>query len=249
MKRGLQCLILLSFIISGIYYGQTIMNKPQQTYVFVHGMTGGGWDWQQVDRLLSADGHQVYRPTLSGLGEKMHLSHPDIDLTTHILDIVNLIRFEQLENIVLVGHSYGGMVITGVMNSLPQKIQQVFFLDAMVPDHNMSAIDIVPTFSDLPSKNGLVYPSWLENHQEIPRDLPHPAKTLTEKVAFNNPQAQQLPVTYINFVADHRIEAEKANNQSWQRAEQRGWTIKTLDSDHNAQRSNPEALKKLLTTF
>ena len=179
----------------------------------------------------------------------MHLSHPDIDLTTHILDIVNLIRFEQLENIVLVGHSYGGMVITGVMNSLPQKIQQVFFLDAMVPDHNMSAIDIVPTFSDLPSKNGLVYPSWLENHQEIPRDLPHPAKTLTEKVAFNNPQAQQLPVTYINFVADHRIEAEKANNQSWQRAEQRGWKIKTLDSDHNAQRSNPEALKKLLITF
>jgi pimeloyl-ACP methyl ester carboxylesterase len=249
MKRGLQCLILLSFIISGIYYGQTIMNKPQQTYVFVHGMTGGGWDWQQVDRLLSEDGHRVYRPTLTGLGERMHLSHPDIDLTTHILDIVNLIRFEQLENIVLVGHSYGGMVITGVMNLLPQKIQQVFFLDAMVPDHNMSAIDIVPMFTDLLSKNGLVYPPWLENHQQIPRDLPHPAKTLTEKVAFDNQQAQQLPVTYINFVADHLIETEKANNQSWQRAEQRGWTIKTLDSDHNAQRSNPEALKKLLITF
>ena len=248
MKRGLHGLILLSFILSGIYYGQT-MNKTQHTYILVHGMTGGGWDWKQIDRLLSADGHQVYRPTLSGLGEKMHLSNPDIDLTTHILDIVNLIRFEQLDNIVLVGHSYGGMVITGVMNSLPEKIQQVFFLDAMVPDHNMSAIDIVPVFADLPSKNGLVYPPWLENHQQIPRDLPHPAKTLTEKVAFDNQQAQQLPVTYINFVADHLIEAEKANNQSWQRAEKRGWTIKTLDSDHNAQRSNAEALKKLLISF
>ena len=248
MKRGLHGLILLSFILSGIYYGQT-MNKTQHTYILVHGMTGGGWDWKQIDKLLSADGHQVYRPTLTGLGERMHLSNPDIDLTTHILDIVNLIRFEQLDNIILVGHSYGGMVITGVMNSLPEKIQQVFFLDAMVPDHNMSAIDIVPIFADLPSENGLVYPPWLENHQEIPRDLPHPIKTLTEKVAFDNQQAQRLPVTYVNFVAAHLAETEKANNLSWKRAEQRGWTIKTLDSDHNAQRSNPEALKKLLTTF
>ena len=248
MKRGLQLLFLLSLVFFGIYYGQ-VMNKPQHTFVFVHGMTGGGWDWQKVDDLLSADGHRVYRPTLTGLGEKMHLSHPDIDLTTHILDIVNLIRFEQLDNIILVGHSYGGMVITGVMNTVPKKIQQVFFLDAMVPDHNMSAIDIVPTFADLPSKNGLVYPPWLESHQEIPRDLPHPIKTLTEKVAFDNQQAQRLPVTYVNFVAGHLIDNERANNQSWKRAEQRGWTIKTLDSDHNAQRSNPEALKKLLTTF
>jgi pimeloyl-ACP methyl ester carboxylesterase len=249
MKRKLQCLVLLSFIVSGIYYGQTMMNKPQHTYVFVHGMTGGGWDWQQVDNLLSADGHRVYRPTLTGLGERMHLSHPGIDLTTHILDIVNLIRFEQLENIILVGHSYGGMVITGVMNSLPEKIQQVFFLDATVPEHNMSATDAHEYYAQFNSKNGMAYPPWLESHQEIPRDLPHPIKTLTEKVAFDNQQAQRLPVTYVNFVAAHLAETEKANNLSWKRAEQRGWTIKTLDSDHNAQRSNPEALKKLLVTF
>jgi pimeloyl-ACP methyl ester carboxylesterase len=249
MKRKLQCLVLLSFIVSGIYYGQTMMNKPQHTYVFVHGMTGGGWDWQQVDNLLSADGHRVYRPTLTGLGERMHLSHPGIDLTTHILDIVNLIRFEQLENIILVGHSYGGMVITGVMNNLPEKIQQVFFLDATVPEHNMSATDAHEYYAQFNSKNGMAYPPWLESHQEIPRDLPHPIKTLTEKVAFDNQQAQRLPVTYVNFVAAHLAETEKANNLSWKRAEQRGWTIKTLDSDHNAQRSNPEALKKLLITF
>jgi pimeloyl-ACP methyl ester carboxylesterase len=249
MKRKLQCLVLLSFIVSGIYYGPTMMNKPQHTYVFVHGMTGGGWDWQQVDNLLSADGHRVYRPTLTGLGERMHLSHPDIDLTTHILDIVNLIRFEQLENIILVGHSYGGMVITGVMNNLPEKIQQVFFLDATVPEHNMSATDAHEYYAQFNSKNGMAYPPWLESHQEIPRDLPHPFKTLTEKVAFDNQQAQRLPVTYVNFVAAHLAETEKANNLSWKRAEQRGWTIKTLDSDHNAQRSNPEALKKLLVTF
>ena len=249
MKRKLQSLVLLSFIVSGIYYGQMMMNKPQHTYVFVHGMTGGGWDWQQVDALLSADGHRVYRPTLTGLGERMHLSHPDIDLTTQRVESGNRIRCEQLENIILVGHSYGGMVITGVMNSLPEKIQQVFFLDATVPEHNMSATDAHEYYAQFISKNGMAYPPWLESHQEIPRDLPHPIKTLTEKVAFDNQQAQRLSVTYVNFVAAHLAETEKANNLSWKRAEQRDWTIKTLDSDHNAQRSNPEALKKLLTTF
>lgn len=248
MKLGLHCLIVLSFIFIGIYFGQTMKNT-QQTYIFVHGMTGGGWDWKQVDDLLSSDGHRVYRPTLTGLGEKMHLSHPDIDLTTHILDIVNLIRFEQLEDIILVGHSYGGMVITGVMNTVPDKIQQVFFLDATVPDHNMSAVDTNQYYGNFITKNGLVYPAWLEDHKDIPRDVPHPAKTLTEKVAFDNNQAQQLPATYIRFTPNHLVDYEKANNLSWQRAEQRGWTIKTLDSDHNAQRSNPEALKKLLTSF
>jgi hypothetical protein len=135
------------------------------------------------------------------------------------------------------------------MNNLPEKIQQVFFLDATVPEHNMSATDAHEYYAQFNSKNGMAYPPWLESHQEIPRDLPHPIKTLTEKVAFDNQQAQRLPVTYVNFVAAHLAEIEKANNLSWKRAEQRGWTIKTLDSDHNAQRSNPEALKKLLTTF
>ena len=71
------------------------MEKKHFNYILVHGMTGGGWDWKLVDKLLSEDGHHVYRPTLTGLGERMHLAHPDIDLSTHILDIVNLIKFEE----------------------------------------------------------------------------------------------------------------------------------------------------------
>ncbi len=248
MKRGLYYLILMSFILSGIYYGQTmIMSK--NTYVFIHGMTGGGWDWKQVDRLLSADGHQVFRPTLTGLGERMHLSHFDIDLTTHIMDIVNLIHFEQLENIILVGHSYGGMVTTGVMNKVPDKIKHVFFLDATVPEHNMSATDADQNYANFATKNGMAHPPWLGNSPELPRDLPHPLKTLTEKVAYDNPLAQKLPVTYVKYVTDDFAEAQKAFNSSWQRAERRGWKIITFESDHNAQRSNPNALKKLLQSF
>jgi pimeloyl-ACP methyl ester carboxylesterase len=87
----------------------------QYTYVLVHGASGGGWDWKTMDELLTADGHTVYRPTLTGLGENVHLSNPDIDLTTHINDIANVILFEDLKDVVLVGHSYGGMVITGVI--------------------------------------------------------------------------------------------------------------------------------------
>jgi pimeloyl-ACP methyl ester carboxylesterase len=248
MKRGLHGLILLSFILFGIYYGQT-MNKPKNTYVFIHGMTGGGWDWKQIDKLLSADGHHVYRPTLTGLGERMHLSDFDIDLTTHILDIVNLILFEQLENIILVGHSYGGMVTTGVMNKVPDKIKHVFFLDATVPEHNMSATDAHQYYANFVTKNGMAYPPWLERGNEFPRDLPHPVKTLTEKVAFDNPSAKKLPVTYVKFVADDHADVEKASNSSWQRAVQRGWEIRTLDSDHNAQRSDPEALKNILISL
>jgi len=225
------------------------MKNIQQTYVLVHGMTGGGWDWKLIDNLLSEDGHEVYRPTLTGLGERVHLCHPDIDLSTHILDIVNLIKFEQLENIVLVGHSYGGMVISGVMNELPEKIQYAFFLDALVPNHGMSALDVAGRNLRFTSKNDLVYPPWLDDKQTFPRDLPHPTKTLTEKVAFNNKSAQALPATYINFTPESLIKRTRSTNSSWQRAEERGWVVKTFDSDHNPHRSNPEALKKLLTTF
>ncbi|MGB2115913.1 MAG: alpha/beta fold hydrolase [Porticoccaceae bacterium] len=248
MKAWINCFALFVLFSSSIAYSHS-MEKIKHTYVLVHGMTGGGWDWKLIDNLLSEDGHEVYRPTLTGLGERMHLEHPDINLSTHILDIVNLIKFEQLENIILVGHSYGGMVITGVMNELPEKIQYAFFLDALVPDHGMSAMDVAGKYINFPTKNGLAYPPWLDNKQIFPRDLPHPVKTLTEKVVFNNKVAKKLPATYINFTPQSLIKRERSINSSWKRAEKRGWVVKTLDSDHNAHRSNPEALKKLLTTF
>lgn len=244
-KKSFAFFVLFSLSIA---YSHSMENK-QLNYILVHGMTGGGWDWKLIDQLLTKDGFEVYRPTLTGLGERMHLSHPDIDLSTHILDIVNLIKFEQLDNIVLVGHSYGGMVITGVMNEVPEKIAYVFYLDALVPDHDMSALDVAGRYINFTTKDGLVYPPWLDSKQDFPRDLPHPAKTLTEKVSFNNKAARKLPATYINFTPETLIKRERSINSSWQRAEKRGWVVKTLDSDHNAQRSNPEALKKLLTTF
>jgi pimeloyl-ACP methyl ester carboxylesterase len=85
------------------------------TYVIVHGGWGGGWAFRKVDALLTARGHKVYRPTLTGLGERVHLATAEVDLSTHVADVVNLILFEELRDVVLLGHSYGGMVISGVV--------------------------------------------------------------------------------------------------------------------------------------
>ena len=104
------------------------------TYVLVHGAWHGGWCWNRVAPLLRAKGHDVYTPTLTGLGERVHLASPEVDLSTHVTDVVNVIEFEDLRNVILMGHSYGGQVITGVAGVIPQRIAQLAYLDAVVPN-------------------------------------------------------------------------------------------------------------------
>jgi pimeloyl-ACP methyl ester carboxylesterase len=217
------------------------------TYVIVHGASGGGWDWRTMDELLTASGHTVYRPTLTGLGEKMHLANADINLTTHIDDIANVILFEDLDEVVLVGHSYGGMVITGVMDRLPDRIKHAVFLDAAVPDDGMSARDQWETIiSEHQVVDGIVYFNWLDSNAPLPRDVPQSLKTLTDPVSFDHPAAQKIPATYIGFIPPGQTAKARAADPAWQRAEARNWTILTLQSDHNAQRSHPEELAAML---
>lgn len=221
--------------------------KPNYTFVIVHGSSGGGWDWKVMDRLLTKGGHTVYRPTLTGLGERMHLNGPEIDLTAHVTDIVNVILFEDLRDVVLVGHSYGGMVSTGVMNRIPRRISHAVFLDAAVPEDGESAADLWPSIiSDSRVVDGIVYFPWLDPTNPVPGDVPQSLRTLTEPVSFNNPEAISLPATFIAFIANDQTVEARAAEHSWQNAKARGWSILTLDSDHNAQRSHPEALAALL---
>ena len=225
------------------------VDETAHTYVLVHGASGGGWDWKTMDKLLTADGHVVYRPTLTGLGEKMHLSSPDINLTTHIMDITNVILFEGLKDVVLVGHSYGGMVITGVMNQIPGRIKHAVFLDAAAPEDGQSAQDlwgVVSESSPHEVTDGIVYFNWLDSSQPPPRDVPQSLKTLTEPVSFNKPDALKIPVTFIAYVAPGQTVEERSSDPSWQNARARNWTIRTLKSDHNAQRSHPNELAALL---
>ncbi len=114
------------------------------TFVIVHGAWGGGWAWRRtVAPLLEQAGHTVYTPTLTGLGERAHLGGPAVNLDTHVQDVVNVLFWEDLHDVVLVGHSYGGMVITGVADRAGERLQQLVYLDAMVPAEGQSLADLV----------------------------------------------------------------------------------------------------------
>ena len=113
-------------------------------YVLVHGGWFGAWCWYKVVPLLQAAGHSVYTPTLTGLGEQAALLTPEIGLDTHIQDVVNLIETKDLQQVILVGHSYSGMVITGVADRVPGRIAHLVYLDAVVPRDGQSLADTAP---------------------------------------------------------------------------------------------------------
>ena len=113
-----------------------------RTFVLVHGAWHGGWCWRRVADRLERRGHKVYTPTLTGLGERVHLLTAGVDLNTHITDVVNVIKFEYLKNIILVGHSYGGCVISGVAEQMLTAIASIVFVDAFFPAHGQRMLDL-----------------------------------------------------------------------------------------------------------
>ncbi len=114
------------------------------TFVLLHGAFAGGWQWRKPAQLLGAAGHAVLRPTLTGLGERVHLATPEVGLYTHIEDVVNVFRYEEVRDAILVGYSYSGMVATGVAERIPELISQLVYLDADVPQDGQSVADLLP---------------------------------------------------------------------------------------------------------
>jgi len=114
------------------------------SFVLVHGAWHGAWCWRRVAALLASDGHDVSTPTLTGLAERSHLLSPAINLDTHILDIVNEMKWQGLSDVVLVGHSYGGMVVSGVAEKMENAISSLVMLDAFMPENGQSLVDIQP---------------------------------------------------------------------------------------------------------
>jgi len=219
------------------------------TYVVVHGATAGGWEWKKAGKFLTDDGHTVYRVTLTGLGERLHLSSPEIDLQTHINDVVNTILFEDLHDVVLTGHSYGGMVITGVMDRVPERIRHVVFLDAAVPDDGMSIWDL---FGGAPKDtsrfaDGFMQVPWVKPGDKPPHSVKQSIKCFNQPVSFKNPAALALPVTYVAFIPKDKSAEERAKtDKSWQRAVARGWTIRTFPGGHVAQQEDPRGVATLM---
>ena len=110
-------------------------------FVLIHGAWHGGWCWRRVMPLLRAAGHEVFAPSLTGLGERTHLYRPEINLDTHIQDVVMLLEMEELEEVILVGHSYAGMVITGAAGLVHGRIRRLVYLDAFLPEDGKAACD------------------------------------------------------------------------------------------------------------
>jgi pimeloyl-ACP methyl ester carboxylesterase len=226
---------------------QTAGSSSPATYVIVHGAWGGGWAWQRMDALLRQRGHTVYRPTLTGLGERAHLASPTIGLSTHIDDVVNVILYENLKDIVLVGHSYGGIVITGVADRVADRIRRLVYVDAFVPadgDSLMSIAGAPAGWLKQMTQGDFIVPAWVRPEQPVPHDLPHPLKTFTDQLVLRNAAARDLPATYILTIDPGKT--EDAFIAQAERAKERGWTMRQMAADHNPHVTAPNELLALL---
>jgi pimeloyl-ACP methyl ester carboxylesterase len=239
------CLALLGFISEGNAGEPATTNHF--TCVLVHGAWCGGWAWKHVDELLTADGNKVYRPTLTGQGERSHLAGTNIDLDTHIQDIVNVILWEDLHDVVLVGHSYGGMVITGVADRVPDRIRPVVYIDAFLPENGESANAGIRPGVKLAMTNDFIPPTWVKGNPPPPHDVPMPARAFSQPITLTNQAvAQKLPSTYILLLSPDRPPEQAMFYRFYERAKARGWPVWTMESDHNVHLSHPKELVQLL---
>lgn len=252
MKQNLIFLILIITFSCKDQVGNTRaeelpLQKEPNVFLFVHGAWGGGWEYSKVDSILTEKGNVVYHPTLTGLGERVHLANEEINLTTHISDIINVIKFENLVDIVLVGHSYGGMVISGVAEQIPERIKHLIYLDAFVPKDGESLKSIIGDEGwrgvMVPNiKDGFVQYLLGETKPNPPTDVPHPLKTFTEPLAINDPLVKQIPTSYILMIKDENADFEEGSN----RAIQNGWKVYKMEGGHYAMRDQPKELVEKL---
>lgn len=176
------------------------------TFVICHGAWSSGWAWHKVRPLLRAGGHEVFTPTYTGLGERAHLTGPMVDLELHIQDVLGVIEYEGLRDFVLVGHSYGGMVATGVADRVPGLVRHLVYLDAFVPADGQSLNDLRGAGAGsaaVPIEGWLVPPnpsppdtSEADRAWIAPRRRHQPVRTFTQKLRLRNGPAE-MQRTYI----------------------------------------------------
>lgn len=248
MKFRVLCVLLGLLCIARLPAAEPAPKAP--ILVAVHGAWAGGWHFKKMAPLLEAKGWKVYRPSLSGLGEHFNTARTDIGLETHITDIVNLILFEDLHNVTLLGHSYGGMVITGVADRIPDRIARLVYLDAVLPVDGESLMGGRKSGSfDLAkmTNDGFVVPNWVPPGKPFPIDVPQPLKTFTDPISLKNQAAAaKIPATYILTVDPGKKPEDDDFFSASERARARGWPVIIMSADHNPQWRQPEAVVKLL---
>jgi pimeloyl-ACP methyl ester carboxylesterase len=237
--------------------------RPQtsgQTFVLVHGAWHGGWCWVRVADRLRALGHRAFTPTQTGVGERKHLLSKDITLDTFTKDIVNLVEAEELSNVVLAGHSFGGLAISGVADQLPDRVRRLVYLDSLIVEGGKSPFDVLPPDvvaarrkAAQESSGGISLPvpppsafgvtdakdgEWLKR-----RMTPHPLGTYESKLDIKGPVGNNLPRTYV--ACTNPIYPALEGVRQWVKAQQ-GWHWQELASGHDAMVIEPEKLTQLL---
>ena len=222
------------------------------TFVLVHGAWHGGWCWRRVRSALQGHGHEVFTPTLTGVGERSHLLSPEVDLRTQILDVVNLIRWEGLTDIVLCGHSYGGFVVSGVADQMPERIRSLVFLDAFIPEHGDSLAHYVPITSERLIDGWKVKPIAAEAFGVNPADrewvdsqcTSHSLACFEQPVQLDGRLMQIRRIDYI--LATGRGGGRSPFMPFYEKAKARGWRTHEVTCGHEVMIDDPARLTELL---
>ena len=229
-------------------------------FVLVHGGAHGGWCFQPLARVLRESGHEVYAPTLTGLGERAHLFRAGVDLDCHVNDIVAMLHYEDLREAILVGHSYGGMVITGAADRAPDRVAHRVYLDAKEPRDGQSLVDVSGPFMAaarrdsrivdgvemclFPSDESLPFYGVVDPHAVAwmrERLTPHPWRCFEQPLKLTNPAAlQAIPQSHISTTAFMPLRnvdrlREKADGRVWD-----------IDTGHDLMITEPRKVADLL---
>ncbi len=239
------------------------------TYILIHGSWHTGEGWYKVEKILAEQGRVVFTPTLSGMESKENPGGPEVGLTTHINDVIRLIKTNDLTEVILVGHSYSGLVITGVADQLPERVSQLVYLDAFIPDNDQSLFDMMGPESAEGMQAGLVNAAgqskadgatevWLlppgdarfylgddADEAEVAwlqtRLVYKPVLTFEEKLHLEQPSAvQATPSAFIRCTRFPYLAAQA------DKARALGWPVFEVESGHDAMLTAPEAVSEVL---
>lgn len=258
----------LAFGAAGCATAEKRQIETPRTFVLVHGAWHGGWCWRDVRTGLEAQGHTVYTPTLTGLGERAHLLTADVSLQTHIQDIVGVIEAEELQTVTLVGHSYGGMVISGVVDAVPDRISKLIYLDAALPQNgdtmlsqgpDRSAAELVATEEALralapdgvamgvpPAAIFGIDPSATDQLAWLERRLtPHPLRTWFDRIQLDSDVTSTHPGTYI-VCTEPAMQNTSFGFHAEQLRQRPNWRVVELSTGHDAMVSAPNELVNIL---
>lgn len=225
-------------------------------YVLVHGAWGGAFSWRFVRPLLRAAGHEVFTPTLTGLGERAHLAQPGVNLSTHALDVANAMAYEDLENVVLVGYSYGGMAVTAALKHVAARVRHLVYLDAFVPGDGESLFGITGQSAGQPGLMGsewlVPYPAGLFGDENADpwfdaRMVAHPLGCFDEPAHLERAlESEPFSRTYVKATVDAGPGGGTFREYAVRYREHPAWRYREIAATHHLVRTHPEEVAEVL---